>query len=361
MRQIFFIALAIVLVAGLILSGCASPTPSPKPTEPTTPTPAKPTITKPYDVTFGVLSSRSSTYAIGVVLAEQVNEQSEWLRATCPEGISGTVILKDLVQNQDFRTHQFFFGSESSIYSGNLHTGAFGEPPFNTFDYNEFKPMFFWGIAGKIIVTINPEIKTLEDLEGKKVITDDIKGGDTARLIEAVFKEAGVSAQYEYIKQAAAIEAVKDGLVDAWIGGLEPQIGGGWKAGRGVPDLMATDDVYFIQIDPSYAESTMKKMNFPGLVLTVPAGKMGKTQPEPVSVLANPMWWGSHQSMPDEVVTEFMEIVYNNCEGWKDIKPDRAVMTKQTLGSIGIPESRYHPAALAFLKNKGIPITTFGQ
>ena len=361
MKKVYLVALAIVLVAGLILAGCSSPASPPAPTPAPAPAPAPPTIPKPYEVTFGVLSATSSTYAIGVVLAEQVNDQSEWLRATCPEGINATVTLKQMVEDSALRTQQFFFASESTIYFCNQHTGPTGEPPFNTFDYSEFMPMFFWGVAGKVLVTIDPKLKTLEDLEGKRVIVDDVKGGETAYLLEAVFKEAGVNAKYEYIKGSAAIEAMKDGLVDAWVGGLEPQMGGEWKAGRGLPDLIATEDVYYIQMDPAITESALNKLGFPGFVLTVPAGKMGATQPEPVYVLANSMWWGAHQSMPDEVVTELMQVVYDNCETWKDYKADRAVMTKQTLGSIGVPESRYHPAALAFLKDKGIPITTFGK
>jgi len=212
-----------------------------------------------------------------------------------------------------------------------------------------------------VFVTLNPKLKTLKDLEGKRVITDDVKGGETAYLMEAVIKEAGVNAKYEYMKQAAAIEALKDGLADAWIGGLEPVMGGKWKAGRGLPDLIATTNVYYIDMDPAITERAMKKLGFPSVILKVPAGMMGATQPEPVYTSANPMWWGAHQTMPDEVVTELMQVVYDNCETWKNIKPDREVMTKQTLASIGISESQYHPAALAFFKAKGIPITTFGK
>lgn len=358
MKKLLIILL--ILVASMVLFGCGEATPTSSPSVSKTDQTIE--THELYDVQFAVLSARSSTYAIGVILADTINKESDWLRATCPEGVNMDVNLKSIVQGgQEAEQHTFVWASNGGIWDANRHIGAYGDPPFNAYDYNEIKHLFFWGMAGNVLVTLDPEIKTIEDLEGRKGVVDDTPGGNRYAVWKVIFEKAGVQIEPEWIKRAEAIEALKDGLIEFWLGGVEPQPGGEWKAGAGLPDLIATEDVYYIDVDASIIEAVIEELDFPGVVLTVPANKMGETQPQPFNMIANSMWWGAHEDMPDEVVTEFMRIVYDTCETWKEHKPDRAVVSKDTLAAIGAPESRYHPAALKFYEEHGVALTTYGK
>lgn len=369
MKRVFAIPLMVVLVIGLVFSGCAAPAPVPAPIapapgpEPTTPLPTpapeKPTAAhEPYEITIQTIPAGTSAYAIGIVFANQINGESEWLSATCPEGINPMVHMKQAVEDPELRKHALMFNTEASVYSANMHVGATAEPPFSTFDYTEFRPCYLWGVAAGFMVTLNPELKTLKDLEGKRCVIDDVRGGSKAQWWPVIFKHAGVNIKPEYMDKRAAIEALKDGRIDA-CGTLsaEPQIDGGWVPCSGLPGLVAEAEVYYVNQDSASLEAAIEELNYPAFILTIPAGCMGeKQQPEPLPTFCYAMWFGVHESMPDEVVTEIMRVAYKYCETWKEYSPSRAIITRQTLGSIGVPESRYHPAALEFLKEKGVPI-----
>jgi TRAP-type uncharacterized transport system substrate-binding protein len=64
--------------------------------------------------------------------------------------------------------------------------------------------------------------------------------------------------------------------------------------------------------------------------------------------------------MPDDVVAEILRIGYENAYKLKEATIEAEIITKETLASLSMPESGYHPAAVKFFKGKGIKITGFG-
>jgi len=53
--------------------------------------------------------------------------------------------------------------------------------------------------------------------------------------------------------------------------------------------------------------------------------------------------------------------MYENIEKFKEYTHMGAILTKETMASLSVPESSYHPAAVKFYKQKGIKITGFDQ
>jgi TRAP-type uncharacterized transport system substrate-binding protein len=64
--------------------------------------------------------------------------------------------------------------------------------------------------------------------------------------------------------------------------------------------------------------------------------------------------------MPDDVVAEILRVVFENAPKLKEATIAAEIITKDTLASLSMPESGYHPAAVKFFKSKGIKITGFG-
>lgn len=73
------------------------------------------------------------------------------------------------------------------------------------------------------------------------------------------------------------------------------------------------------------------------------------------------MWWGAHKDFPDDVVTELMRIASDTVDTRENAQAGLSVCKPQNFGLNGLPESDYHPAALKFLKEKGIKIGTWGE
>ena len=95
MRRFLLIPLMIVLVSGLIFGGCAAPAPAlapvapgpgPTPSPVPGPTPApKPAEHETVNLEIYSLSMGGLGYVVSFALADFINKQSEWLRATALE------------------------------------------------------------------------------------------------------------------------------------------------------------------------------------------------------------------------------------------------------------------------------------
>jgi len=359
MKRGYLVTLAIILAASLSLFGCStsqtSSTASTGSVTTTTSGTTSETTHESYEIVMSTLNAGTGIYTISNVLAQMINEQSTWLKASAIEGMGSTVNMKNLVADPSLQATTIFFSDDSSRFTANLHDGATGDAPFNTFDFNEFKPLFFYGGAGVGYITLDPNLKTVKDLEGKRVVVDETpSGGAKAYYMPYYFENAGVNIQYEYMKKSDSIEALKDGLIDAWSAGAN-MTSTGWSPASGLPDLMATEDVYFVALDVDAANGVISQLTLPSSIYTIPALTLCDTQTEDWDVFSAPLWFGAHESMPDDVVQEFLRIVYDNCETFKDYYAAAEIISKQNLART-FTESELHPAAAEFYKQQGVPM-----
>ena len=216
-----------------------------------------------------------------------------------------------------------------------------------------------WSID--VLYTLDPKIKTIQDLKGKRIVVDAGPGRTRLIQFQGIFKAAGIGGQvkFEYMTGKAAADAVRDGRIDAAYGGASlwkpPNT---WTPSPFTKELVSTKDVHFITVPEKYIKAMMKETGFPSSWVALPPKTMGPLQTEPLIGLTRPNAWAAHLDMQDHVVREIVGIAYENADKFKDYVPAGALISKNTLASIGVPEDRYHPAALKFFKEKGIPVTS---
>jgi TRAP-type uncharacterized transport system substrate-binding protein len=313
-----------------------------------------------FEIDISTLPAGFASYIMGVAMAEQINKNSTWLHATAMEGRGPAEHMKTLVKKAEKRKNYLFFNTPWDIWEANHGWGAYKNFPFN---YDEFKFVCILGIAGNGLCTLDPDIKSLRDLVGKRVIFDSAPGKSRQLTYTGILKEMGIpldKIKYQYSTGKMSADTLRDGLVDViYTGHVLKKLPNTWANSPFQAELVATKKVYFISFDLDAVKGYKAKTGHPLGVVMVPPKMLSPQQTEPNGILIKPLGFCAHISMPDRVVTEITRIVYENAHKFKEYNPIGAIITKDTLASLSIPEGAYHPAAVKFFKEKGIEITGF--
>lgn len=189
-------------------------------------------------------------------------------------------------------------------------------------------------------------IKTVRDLEGKRVSLDERGSGTLvdARLILAAYGLSETDVKAEYLKSRPAGDKLKDGGLDAFISVS------GWPEGA-IAELAASTGIDLIAIEGPEAASLIRQYNFfsadeiPGDVYKNVAGV--KT----VSVNAI---WATSSKQPDDLIYNVTSALWNdNTRGLLDVghAKGRAIRLETAVRGLGIP---LHMGAEKFYREKGI-------
>ena len=229
--------------------------------------------------------------------------------------------------------------------SYNSYTGTLDFEDANS-DLRSLGPMYKTPL--NLVVTKASGITCLEDLEGRKLAT--LPGGTSDRMYRLLLDANGIQPDYQWMGMAAAIEAMKGGMVDAYL-----------KAGYReavIMDIAAGVDVIIIPATMEQIEKLREKYPGHGLVYgEIPAG-LYTFQPEPLFLL----WYSPadmvDKDVPEDVVYKIIKAIYENREaiakplaflqvgGYVD-------MWEMTVESEPIP---LHPGSVKFFKEQGFEI-----
>jgi len=334
MKKFFY-----TIIAALILLACTTKT------------------EKPFNLTISTLPAGYSAYALGIGVTKLINENSEWLEATHIEGRGPAEHMKLLVKNPIQRKNYLFLNTTWDQWQAEKGIGAYRQFPFT---YSNFKFVCFLGKVIRGLITLNPNIKTLKDLAGKKVIFDSAPNKPRTLVYKGILKAADVpldKVRLEFAYGRAAANALKDGCVDAisftavlikWPNTfvLSPYI----------TELASTRKIYFISLDEEDVLEFKKKTAHPVGYLRLRPQILTKDQEKSCGVLTATFGFSAHIDMPDKVVNEILRILYEYYYVLKDYSPIGEAITREALASLGIPKETYHPAAIKFFEEKGIEI-----
>ena len=314
---------------------------------------------EPYKIELYTIPAGYPAYSISVGVADILNKKSQWLKATALEGRGPIVGLKEMAKNKKRRPHFFFFLQPKWVWGAMNKMGPFKKSSYD-FDTN-IKYVAVLESSATIFITLDPNIKTIKDFKGKRVVLDSMRGGARQVMYEDLFKAEGIldTIKFEFTRGPAAANMMRDGLLDISYAGFSlVDLPNKWRVAPYMSELMATKPTYFVGIPGDWYADYKKRSGHPDLHITIPAGTGGATQTKPVGGVANISSWAVHADMPDDVVYEFCKVTYENVEKLKEFSPHAAVLTKKTLGSMSVPEDKIHPGALKFYKEKGVPIST---
>ncbi len=311
-----------------------------------------------YKVEISGLWAGTNPYSVAVAWAKLINDNSQLVEAIAREGRGPNVDMKSIIKDPEKGKHLVFFLVEDSVWGA--AEGFAGWKQFKgKYNFDDFRHLALIGFTSDVLLTTNPEIKTMKDLDGKSVVISNVSATSAKAVgFKKTFELAGVKPKYEYLGMKAMVESLRDGLVDVVHGGVNVLGPHEYAPSPYLRELFATKKVYPISLDKKAVEAMKKETGHPGIVVTFPPKAIDEYQSGPVVALGKCMTWGSHKDVPDEVVAEILRIYLANINSFGEVTPGAKILNKETIAAIGVPENRYHPAALKFYKDNGIKITS---
>lgn len=341
-----------LLILGLVLGGfgCAKPAPAPAPAPAPKPAPApapKPvTVIKIYGAAVG-----DPWYTLSEALAYYINHESEWLRATVVSG-PGMHAGYDLVMEDP--EHMAWVAEMSGFYY--IPKKPWGER------WNYYDKTRFIGISATIPmawVTFDKDIKTWQDLAGKKVMIAR-KGSVLVNDDEAVLEAWGVKDKVDISNGTwgPMMTALRDGLVDTAVLGLDLVYPAGWAKGAFITELETRGPIYYLSHDPDMLDKLKKEGRFSGIPVRVPPGRLDrKTQPTELWVHSNPAFFAADERMDEDIVYEVTRVLYETAgPGWATWHRQGGHMTKEWIPASPVPLEFIHPGAKKYYDEHGIKV-----
>ncbi len=309
-------------------------------------------ITKPYNIQIMTFRVGSTTYVLGVGLADIINKNSTWLRATAVETPGVDTNAKILALEPDKRKNTLVWTAATTIWMLENGTLQGVKVP-----YRSLKPVSFFGLSGNSFVTLDPKLRNVKDLNGKKIALAPKGIWGMSTLHEIMFERLGIKASFKYMGFEAAISALEDGLVDAAITGVIMEKPGKWTPVPALQALAATKTPYFVSYDETEANAVLKKWGAPMVMSRIPPKQMAPSQTEPWIVAGLGLLWGADADMPSEVVYEICRVIYENAGKFAEYHATGAAITKETMAFVDTNDrSRVHPGALKFYDEKRLKI-----
>jgi hypothetical protein len=356
--------LALALVGALLLAACggastASPTTAPAATSaPAAPAAtdapaatAAPAATEAPAATAAPAASGETTRLIlgtggtggvffpyGGGLAKILTEKAPNIEATAQE-TGGSVDNLKLIQTGDA---QLGMATVDSAFDAINGEGAYAE----TGAVEAVTLAVLYQSFVHVVASAESGVTSIADLKDK-VVSVGSAGSSTEGLADRVLAAGGLDPQADVTREnlsvADSVAAMKDGKLDAffWIGGLPT---------AAVTDLTTTNEVVFLDtsalLDPMVAEYGPIYT-----AMTLPSGTYNDVTADiPGIGVGNILLTGA--DMPDEQVTAILTTIFDNLAEVQAVHPAAETLTLETAwtGS-SIP---FHPAAIAFYKERGV-------
>lgn len=307
---------------------------------------------EPASINIYTFQSGSTTYIFGVTLADLINKNSKWLKATALEAPSPNANTMMLIEDDKQRSKIIGFMNPQEAWAG--------FPPFKK-PYPDVRVIASYGLSANGFVTNNPNIKSLKDLAGKRVALGTNPSAIRVDAPRKAFELMGIkNVKFEYMTFEKGQQALLDKKVDAL---LSSAIGidltaDKWAPNASLTQLLAQTKLHFLSYEPGVFDKAVKALGgVGGVEHTIPAGMIDKSQTEPWIIGADPIEFSADKSMPDRIVYEITRIMAENSSKFKEVHPAGAYITPQNMAKgLGVEEGKIHPGALKYYKEKNISI-----
>jgi TRAP transporter TAXI family solute receptor len=310
---------------------------------------------EPYAIEIYTYKVGSFTYAMGVALADFINKNSTRLKATAIEAVGASVTSRIVASEPAMRKKIIGFMVK---YEPEAAYPPFKEP------YYGIRNIAVIGFVSNGLVTLDPKIKTVHDLDGKRVGLGTSPSAARVEVPKAAILNAGVkNVKFSEHGMVDGVRALTDGMVDALLVGSFMVNTAPVKFGPNpaMSELMSTRKVYFVSFDKaSYdkaAAALPRPNSWTNYSYVMPAGAL-KGLESPYVVQGGAIHWSCDKEMPDDVVYEIIRIMAENSGKFKDYHPLGRTITPENMAKMG-SEDKVHAGALKYYREKGIKIRRF--
>ncbi|MCB0731261.1 MAG: TAXI family TRAP transporter solute-binding subunit [Ignavibacteriae bacterium] len=249
---------------------------------------------------------------------------------------------------ENIRTVNSGKSSFGVVYSGNTFDAHNGLLKDDTKKYSDVMAVaYFYGAPGQMIVKAKSGIKTLKQLEGKRVGVGNAGSGAAANA-ELMLRYLGLWDKItpEFLGYRGAADAFKNGQLDAfWVFAGYPN--------AAVLEVALQEDVNLLNIFNELDEAGYFQ-KYPYFQKIVIPAKTYSGQDTPVNSFQDAAIWAANKDVPADVVYDLLKAVYSD-EGLKYMvevhKSAKSMTVEDGLKGIVTP---LHPGAEKFWKEKGI-------
>lgn len=300
-------------------------------------------------------------------LARFINERSDKLTANVVATAGVTDNTRLIMGKKEYRA---------------THLNVTMIPGHNVWGKGEYLPLKIGSLVhlASVWVTLDPKLKTFEDLKGKAIALPRKVEKGYAWIFADLLKQAGV---WESVKPMhgglkACLTALQDGAAHAGVMMFDYIYPNEFKLGSYLEELKARGTLYFIQqgnlkkniemIAKACRSEEFAGLDLPTLALIVPANALGPTQKEPMAVVSCPVYWAAGKEMPEDVVYEITRIIFEAAKRGdftpyhimgKGITPD--FLTTSFWATEKLCRENYHPGAVKFYDDAKIRLKSFGE
>ena len=286
-----------------------------------------------------------SVYFTALALKDLLDKHSDWLQATVKAaGISNTA---ELARKPELRPNTLVASNTWEDLKARKAMAPYTE------SYTGERVVLLHGELGLGLMTLDPNIKTFNDLEGVKVGVAP-KGTVSEMTVRWMFEELGLKVDLQYMGYFALATALRDGTLDV-IHGLSTFDGEKWMVHPQVAELMETKKWYPVNYPSGILDKIRETKGWVGGTSAIPAG----TLPNQIADWHGHIFyvsWYADESMDGKIVTEVLRVVYENMDEYRQSHIGVRGVTREGMARVPIPEDLFHPAAVKFYKDKGVPV-----
>lgn len=303
-----------------------------------------------YEIEIYTNAQGGATYVLGVAFADLINKYSTWLTATAMESPGPDQTASMLLTDEEYQKHVmgYMIGIDAIL----------GEPPFSGPNY-DLRAMIGYGLVSNTFLTLDENIKTLQDLEGKIVALRTKPNVPAVDIPTKMFEILDIHPNFEYLSFGDSATALADGKVDAILSGgmaLNAEATK-WTQMAALAEVYARNDVYYVSMDEEAlyeAKDALSHSLLPG-VMTLAPGTYDPKFDDEVTIMADYLCWYVHKDFPEDVQEEILNIYYEHCDEFAEYKDEGAYCTRENMGKLDTPEL-ISDVAKKFYEEKGIEV-----
>ncbi|HIQ78958.1 MAG TPA: TAXI family TRAP transporter solute-binding subunit, partial [Candidatus Scatomorpha intestinavium] len=196
------------------------------------------------------------------------------------------------------------------------------------------------------IVTLNPDIKTVADLEGKTVSIGASGSGVYFNALDVLgaygLTEEDINPQYQDF--ATSVDSLKDGKIDAaFIVAGAPT--------TAVVDLASGNDIYLVSLDQEHIDALIETSPYYS-AYTITSDVYGT--PEDCTTVAIAAVVIAGNDVSEDAVYDFVSTIFNNKGSLGHAKEAELDLEFAT----SISDVPYHPGAARYFEEQGITVPT---
>ncbi len=291
------------------------------------------------DLTFATGGESGTYYAFGTVLAQHVSDKTD-TTVTAVVGNGSQANIEDL----DAGAVQLGF-SQSDVMSYAYQGTNLFEDGGAIDSFSVVAALYMEQVQ---IVTMNPDIKSVEDLAGKNVSIGASGSGVYFNALDVLgaygLTEDDIKPQY--LNFADSADNLKDGKIDAaFIVAGAPT--------TAITDLSTGGQVYLVSLDDEHADALIEKSPYYSKY-TIPADVYGT--PEDVTTVAVGAIVIARDDVADGDVYNFVSSVFENLD---EVSAAHAKGSELSLEfATSITDVPYHPGAAKYFEEKGFTVST---